>query len=195
MNGFWHALARVNARYLSIGAAILLGLSLAAWLFSLGPHRSRETATAPPAPGRPSAAGEAPGQPGRGATNGVAPNPFESDHLSELVALSEEGLLQWNTPSSPPREAQPEPPPPEEPERPPEPRTVQLVYRGMIRRTDGTTVAMIEKDGEGRPTSYAAGAALIDGVQITEIGRSQLKVAVGDTIVTLQRGARKELEY
>ena len=196
MNGLWHTVVRINARYLALGAAAVLALAMLAWLLSLAPPRPRpgETgggSTAAPAgeteDARPVLAQDA--------STAPAPNPFESNHLSELVALSDEGLLRWDTPSAPAPEAKPEPPPPEEPAKAPEPRTVQLAYLGMMTRTDGATVAIVEKEGEPRPATYPAGAVFIDGVRIAEVQRSHITIEVGGKTVTLLRGARMALEY
>jgi hypothetical protein len=197
MNGFWHALARINARYLSLAAAVLLSLALLAWLLSLIPSRPRPNEGLLTPPTASSAGGASFDLLSRPATNGPSPNPFQSDHLSELVALSEEGLLRWNTPEGtpPPAQPEPEPPPKEEAKPPPAPRTVKLMYRGMITRTDGTTVAMIEREGQNRPTTHRAGSALMDGVSVTEIARNQMQVRVGEKTVVLRRGVQEVLEY
>ena len=198
MDGFWHTLFRFNARHLALGAAVVLMLAMFAWLISLVPHGTTPGVTnAAPAAGPGDATGEVTPLPapdrGAGETS-----PFESKHLSELVALSDEGLLRWDTPSDPAREPPPEAPPPEEPEKPkepPKPRTVNVLYVGMMTRTDGTTIAFMAKEGEEQPGRYVSGAAFIDGVKITDIQRGHVEVEANGKKVALPRGIRQALEY
>lgn len=196
MDGFWHTLFRFNARHLALGAAVLLMLAMLAWLVSLVPHSTKpDMADAVPTAGLNGTAKDGTPLPAPGEGDDGQASPFESKHLSELVALSDEGLLRWDTPSDPAREPPPEAPPPEEPKEPPKPRTVNVLYVGMMTRTDGTTIAFMTKEGQEQPENYAAGAAFIDGVKITDIQRGHVEVEAGGKKVALPRGIRQALEY
>jgi hypothetical protein len=194
MNPLWSLLARINARYLAIGAGTLLAVAAVGWLTALPAPRTpdeffgpRPVTTAAQADVEAAAAWTA-----RPAD--APPNPFLSNHLSELVALSDEGLLRWDTPSPAPRGTLPEPPPAEEAPEPAEVRTLTLIYRGMMTRTDGSLVAMIENLEGGRLTTYPLGGRLGDA-RVTGIQRGLLELTAGKKTFTLPRGRQETLEY
>ena len=190
MNGFWHALLRVNARFLAAGAGFMLAASLLGWLVSLAAPRLPVPVASPATPAGLKEPAARPDDRPAGQPGGSAPNPFESEHLSELVALSDEGLLTWDAPREPPRDPAPAPAAP-----PPEPRTITVEYVGLFTRTDKVTVALLKRDAEERATHYPADAPLVNGVRVVDIQRDHVELAVGDRTVVVQNGERKVVEY
>jgi len=83
----------------------------------------------------------------------------------------------------PPQAAVPEkvkpvtPVPPPKP--PPKPRTITLVYRGLLTHTDGTQVAIIEQIENGKTALLKQGATL-EGFQMTRLDRTTAMLSTAD---------------
>ena len=80
------------------------------------------------------------------------------------------------------------------PASPKPPRTITLVYRGLLTRTDGTSVAIIEQIENGMTTLLKAGDR-IEGFTMARLGRSTaiLTTADGQTEHPLPVGNKTKL--
>lgn len=84
-----------------------------------------------------------------------------------------------------PEKAPPKPPPPRPKDR------IQLAYRGMIARDDGTRVALIWDSKSKRAAFYPAGTNLF-GIKIRAVEAETLSIGMADNSeATLKRGTTK----
>lgn len=76
----------------------------------------------------------------------------------------------------------------------PEPKPVALLYRGMMRRTDGVVLALIENQTEGRAVFYKQGESVL-GMAVDEIERDGVSlVRVNDERERLKAGVSRAFQ-
>ena len=188
---FWHWVARTDARWVLAGSLLAAVALVLAWSLqrqsaqdldingTRHPVPSEET---PPAPVTASARG--PIQP-----PGLPETPFTSAYLRTHLA-EKERQRPARTEAERSRAIQTEAKPAQDTAK-----TITLLYRGMITRTDGVTVALIETVGSGSAMAYELDDA-IAAFRITRISRDEVALAsadLGNPVLAI--GRPETLEY
>lgn len=181
MDAFWSWVIRVNARTVFyLAAAISLVLVLVGWLVLEGTGDIPPIAELPPA-GEPGAL-EVTSANGSRLTAPETPiNPFHSTHLAGWLAAQRAQREAKEDQVLPPPPVTPATPvvtpiPPPEPAPtppPPPPRLVQLLYRGMLQRTDGERFALVEHPAS-KQTAYYRRGDLVDGFRLADFDRQSM---------------------
>lgn len=216
MDKFWEKLSQANAFLVSMFALIFFLIALI-WVLRSGGEGTIEIGGMDPRSAdhsgefeaRPSNVLSLPDvalQPSR--------NPFSSEYIQKvndqlawaaemdgIEPAEKDGTAQGEGKNGGGGEADPEsssddnekPPNEEEsPPPPPQPRRLRLIYRGMIKHLDGSTLALIENLGSDS-RRYHPMESEIEWVKIVDFSRKTLDVSDGAKTYTLQRGVPFEI--
>ncbi|AKJ64926.1 hypothetical protein [Kiritimatiella glycovorans] len=201
MAAFWQRLQKLDVRWVAAAAAAMFCAVLIWW----GQRESRAYERAGEVSGPDlQAEAERPSDDFAGAGRAYArievdpaQNPFRSAYLTEKINQWMEALRKKREAERKAREAaearkkaqqekkQEEKQEKKEPPPPPPKKTMTLIYRGYLQRTDGVERALIEKQGSG--SAFYGEGAKIDWVEVRDIMKSGLVVVSGDHKKTLQR--------
>lgn len=179
IQAFWDAIMRINARLVLLWVCLVCCLVGAAWVWALeSPERtplSRPSAYQPPAlpPEEPDpsplpATWES-------LTVPALPkaDPFASPSLTrelERLRAQREAEAESKPPPDPP---DPPPEPEPEPKPPPAAPPIKVLYRGMLTRTDGSVLALVENKTD-KTVVFVPEGALVAGRTVGDITRSSL---------------------